>query len=115
VERRRHRRFKVDGRAIAYYRTNSPKVAEIIDISPGGVALSHVGGAEAPDSRFELEIVFPDRTDYVDRIPCVAVSDCRIDSESRTRRCGASFGKLTGQQQAKIQTFIDTFCWRADC
>lgn len=114
MERRRHRRFKVHGPAIAYYRTSSPKVAEVIDISAGGVALSHVGGPEAPDSRFQLEIVFPDRTDYVDNIPCVAVADCRMDPGSRTRRCGASFGQLTGRQQAKIRAFIETFCWRTE-
>lgn len=112
-ERRQDDRFKIDGKAIAYYRTHSPKVAEIVDIGRGGLSLSYVGSAELPDSCFELEIVFPDRTDYVDGLPCQAVSDSEIDPGTGTRRCCVRFGELTNHQRDKIQSLIENFCWRA--
>ena len=116
AERRKYERLKIKGKAVAYYKTHSPKVAEIIDISQQGLAFSYVGSTEPPNSSFEIDIVFPDRTDYVEGISCRSVSDCEIASGTGdcigTRRCGVQFGELTDDQRAKIQRLINGFCWR---
>jgi hypothetical protein len=82
AERRQHERLEIKGKALASYRTHSPKVAEIIDISQQGLAFSYVGSTESPNSSFEIDILFPDRTDYVEGISCRSISDCEIDAET---------------------------------
>ena len=118
AERRKHERFKIKGKALAYYRTHSPKIGEIIDIGGGGLAFSYIGSAELPNSSFELEVMFPDRTDYLDRLPCSAVSDCEMAPETcgraKTRRCGVRFGELDERQKAKIISLIESYCWRVE-
>jgi hypothetical protein len=116
VERRQHERLEIKGKAVAYYRTHSPKVAEIIDISKQGLAFSYIGSKELPDSSFKIDIVFPDRTDYVEGIPCRYIADCEIDPGTGdcigTRRCSVQFGELTDDQRAKLECLIHNFCWR---
>ena len=116
AERRKHERLKIKGKALAIYRTHSPKVAEIIDINEQGLSFSHVGSKEEPNSSFEIDIVFPDRIDYMEGISCRSVSDCEIDPGTGdcigTRRCGVQFGKLTDDQRAKLERLIHGFCWR---
>lgn len=101
---------------LASYRTHSPKVAEIIDISKQGLAFSYVGSTESPNSAFEIDIVFPDRTDYVEGISCPSISDCEIDPGTGdcigTRRCSVQFGGLTDNRRSKIKCLIHNFCWR---
>ena len=115
VDRRQHKRFQINGKALAYYRTHSPKVAEVIDLNNRGLSFSYIGSAEPTNSAFELDIMFPDRTDYVDGLPCKTVSDRKIDEGkedySGTRRCSVRFGELTGKQLAKIESLIENFCW----
>ena len=116
ADRRKHERFRIKGKALAYYRTHSPKIGEIMDIGSGGLAFSYMGSAELPNSTFELEIMFPDRTDYLDALPCKAVSDRMAESGAGectgTRRCGVLFGELTDDQRAKLERLIHGFCWR---
>jgi len=118
ADRRRHERFRIKGKALAYYRTHSPKIGEIIDIGCGGLAFFYIGSAELPNSSFELEVMFPDRTDYLDRLPCSAVSDSKMDTETcggaGTRRCGVRFGELDERQKAKIASLIESYCWRVE-
>jgi hypothetical protein len=118
ADRRRHERFRIKGKALAYYRTHSPKIGEIMDIGSGGLAFSYMGSAELPNSTFDLEIMFPDRTDYLDALPCKAVSDRMAESETGertgTRRCGVRFGDLTEAQETKIASLIENNCWRVE-
>jgi hypothetical protein len=117
ADRRRHERFRLKGKALAYYRTHSPKIGEIMDIGSGGLAFSYMGSSELPNSTFELEIMFPDRTDYLDALPCKAVSDLVVDGgtgqcAAGTRRCGVRFGDLTKDQKSKLASLIENYCWR---
>jgi len=108
----------IKGKALAYYRTHSPKIGEIIDIGLGGLAFSYIGSAELPNSSFQLEVMFPDRTDYLDELPCSAVSDSEIDTDTQQRagkrRCSVRFGELDERQKAKIASLIESYCWRVD-
>ena len=116
AERRIYERLKIKGKAVAYYKTHSPKVAEIIDISENGLAFSYTGSRELPGSSFEIDIVFPDRTDYVEGIPSRYIADCEIDPGTGdcigTRRCSVQFGEITDDQRAKLECLMHNFCWR---
>ena len=107
-ERRQHRRHRVKENVFTCCRMHSPKVAEIVDISEGGLAFSYVGKAGSSDEFLELDIVFPDGTDYIDKVPCKTVSDRAVGADKR--RCGAIFGKLTGDHRAKLDYFIRHYC-----
>jgi len=114
-DRRQHQRFKVEGRVFAYYETHSPKIAEIADIGKGGVAFSYTGVPEALNEDLNLEMILPDSTRFMEKLPCRTVSDAEIVSGSdgglRTRRCSVRFEGLTESQKAKIDCFIDDYCW----
>ncbi len=116
AERRQQKRFTINGKALAYYRTHSPKIAEIIDISSRGVALSYVGSAETVNQKLKLEMILPDSTRFMEKMPCKTISDCQIDpgmdENLGTRRCSAQFADLSGDQRAKIACFIKDYCWR---
>ena len=113
-DRRRHERFKVEGRVFAYYETYSPKIAEITDIGKGGVAFSYTGIPEAVNQGLELEMILPDSTRFMEKLPCRTVSDHENgDGRPEARRCSVCFEDLTENQQAKIDCFIENYCWRA--
>jgi hypothetical protein len=112
-ERRRHKRFKVEGRVFAYYETYSPKIAEITDIGEGGASFSYTGIPEALNRPLELEMILPDSTRFMEKLPCRTVSDSEIgDGGPKTRRCSVRFEDLTENQKAKIDCFIENYCWR---
>ena len=117
AERRKHQRFKINGRAFAYYETRSPKIAEIVDIGVGGVAFTYKGIAETVNQPLELEIILPDSTRLMEKLPCKTVSDFQIDSdwkgEKAPRRCSVAFSSLTETQKEKLAYFVDNYCWRA--
>jgi hypothetical protein len=107
-ERRKYRRFKVDANVLACCRRHSPKVAEVIDVSQAGMAFTYVGRGCSSSDCIELDIVFPDGTDYVDRVPCEPISD--VDMGAGVRRSGARFIKLTKDQGAKLDFFMENYC-----
>jgi c-di-GMP-binding flagellar brake protein YcgR len=116
TDRRRHERFRINGRAFVYYENRGPKIAEITDISTGGIAFSYVGIDESINQELSLEVILPDSTRFMDKLPCKTVSDCQMDLDQDEglgkRRCSVRFSDLTQDQQAKIASFIDDYCWR---
>ena len=108
LERRQYERYQVNENVFTCCRLRSPKVAEVVDISEGGLAFSYVGKVGPSNEFLELDIVFPDGTDYISKVPCETVSE-RALGENR-RRCGAVFGKLTRDHRAKINFFIQNYC-----
>jgi len=116
TNRRQRERFRINGRAFVYYETHAPKIAEIIDISTEGVAFSYVGSAETVNQKHYLEMILPDSTRFMEKLPCKTISDCQIDSGMDeglgTRRSSVQFSDLTDDQRAKIACFINDYCWR---
>jgi len=116
TNRRQHERFRINGRAFIYYEAPTPKIAEIIDISTDGVAFSYVGRAEPVNQNLSLEVILPDSTRFMEKLPCKTISDCQIDSATDqglgTRRCSVQFENLADDQRGKIECFINDYCWR---
>ena len=115
ADRRQHERIEINGKAVAYYRSHSPRVANIIDISQQGLAFSYIGSTEPLNSSLKIDIVFPDRTDYVEALPCRCISACEIDPGTGncigTKRYSLEFLELTSHQRAKIESLIEDFRW----
>lgn len=107
-ERRKYKRYKVNGNVLACCTRHSPKVAEVIDVSTAGMAFTYVGREGSSDDLIELDIVFPDGTDYVGKVPCETISDA--DMGAGVRRSGAKFIELTEDQGAKLEFFIQNYC-----
>ena len=116
ADRRQNERYRTNGRVFAYYETHSPKIAEIADIGTHGVAFSYVGSAETINQPLDIEIILPDSTRCMNKLPCRTVSDCQIvdglDGHLGTRRCSVAFTDLTDDQRAMIENFIEKHCWR---
>jgi hypothetical protein len=111
-DRRKYKRFKVIGNVLTCCRLHAPKVAEVIDVSKAGMAFTYVGREGVSDDIIQLDIVFPDGTDYVSKVPCETVSDA--DMGTGKRRSGAKFVALTEEQSAKLDFFIQNYCSRDD-
>ena len=62
LERRQYERYRVNENVFTCCRLRSPKVAEVVDISEGGLAFSYVGKMGPSKELLELDIVFPDGT-----------------------------------------------------
>ena len=60
VDRRIHKRFKVQDGALALLRANIRKVGQIIDISRGGLAFRYMSNGERLNGSFELNILLAD-------------------------------------------------------
>ena len=108
TERRQHERYGVNQKVYTCCRLHSPKVAEVLDISNTGLAFTYVGRAGPSDESLELDIVFPDGTDYISKVPCTTVSDLALQADMR--RCSVQFGKLSRDQKTKLDFFIRNYC-----
>jgi hypothetical protein len=108
IERRKYERYQVNENVFTCCRLRSPKVAEVVDISQGGLAFSYVGKVGSSNEFLELDIVFPDGTDYISKLPCKTVGERALGDNKR--RCGAVFGKLTSDHRAKLKFFIQNYC-----
>lgn len=112
VERRQHRRFKVDKNAFAMITPTCKKKSEIIDISRGGLALQYVPDEKQARLSVEIDlflhIFLKDISFCLLRIPIMTVSDFDIgDGKSRVaRRRSVRFRALSERQASELEYFI---------
>ena len=105
VERRKHERFQLG--ATTFVLLNRPffQMAEIIDISLGGVSFSYIADKQIPKGSFPLDIVCGTDGSYLHNIPFKTVTDFKISTGRR--RHGGQFGRLTGRQSSQLKSFIE--------
>jgi hypothetical protein len=112
-ERRRHKRFQVTTGSCAYCRSCPDKVGQIIDVSRRGLTLSYVTHKDQLSSPLELDIVLPNGSVYLNKLPCRTISDFNTDDGTSikfgTRRCGVEFGDLTDDQKFALNHFIQHY------
>ena len=114
VERRKHKRFKVQGGAFAVLgtprRPHSTKVGQIIDMSIGGLAFSYIADEDRSSASSELGIFLTDNSFHLRQIPFETISDLKTNkvpfSSITMRRSGVQFGKLTHDQISQLEYFI---------
>jgi hypothetical protein len=112
IERRKHKRFKVQYGAFAVFQSNVKKLGQIIDISRSGLAFRYIANGERFKGSDELDILLADNYFHLEKIPFRAISDFGIAGEIpfnsiTTRRCGVRFGELRESQISGIEYFIN--------
>jgi hypothetical protein len=112
IERRKHKRFKVQYGAFAIFQSNVKKLGQIIDISRGGLAFRYIANGERFKGSDELDVLLADNSFHLEKIPFRTISDFVITSEISvnfitTRRCGVRFGELGQDQVSRIEFFIN--------
>ena len=115
AERRKHTRYQVP--VLSAYvivprsGPRSPVVGNIIDIGMGGISFRYVANEEEPYQSSHLDILLPDGSFRLDRVPIGAVtSDFEVEEQTSEsfamRRCGVKFGDLTDGQKSDLRYFI---------
>ena len=111
VERRKHKRFRVQAGTCAVLVSHFYKWGQIIDVSRGGLAFHYSGNTLPPNASSHLGISMADIGFYLRRIPFKVISDFEMAKEDyyslkKTRRCGVEFGELTLNQMSQLEYFI---------
>ena len=113
AERRRGRRFKVRDGGVALLTPPGPHstiVGDIIDISRNGLSFRYLADKALPAEAKELTIASAPDKFYLRGLPVRAISDFEIAtvpfSTLSPRRHGLEFGELTGEQAARLESFI---------
>lgn len=110
VERRRHQRFQVPSSAFAGLGPYFGKVGRILDLSMGGLAFRYIG-LEEPNGSTYIDVFMDDLDFYLRSLPFKTISDFPVVTDGTTtmalRRRGVRFGKLTPQQRAALEDFIE--------
>jgi hypothetical protein len=113
VERRKHKRYKVDAGALVLLGWYYEKVGRMIDISEGGLAFRYTPQGKEQDES-DLTIVLSETNFYLDEVPIKTISDFELaEGISATtitpRRRGVQFTNPTGSQRAQIEFFINNY------
>ena len=111
VERRQQPRFKVAEGVFAALVNHTSKLGQIRDISKLGLAFRYIDHGDEPGVTSELKIIIGSGGVYLDKLPFKKVSDFEIRNEHsfssiKMRQIGLQFGKLTEQQQRRLEDFI---------
>jgi Tfp pilus assembly protein PilZ len=104
VERRRQKRFHLGATTFALLNRPFFQMAEILDISLGGISFSYIADKQIPKGSFPLDIVGGTNRSYLHTMPFKTVTDFKI-SQGR-RRHGGQFGRLTNRQSSQLRSFI---------
>jgi len=114
-DKRRHKRFRLKMPAFAVVDNSLALIAEIVDISSGGLAIRYLKNNGSTINTFqELDLFNPDIGFYLDSIQATIVSDYQIISrhtpESKEmRRCGLRFENLSSDQIARLENIIRSY------
>jgi len=114
VERRQHIRFRVREGAFAVLRPHFTIVAEIIDVSKGGLAFRYITSEERSSQSSGLDILFAGGSYCLRDVPFKTISDFVMPNEfstpsATTRRRGVQFAKLTHDQMGELESFIGNY------
>ncbi|MBW2565547.1 MAG: PilZ domain-containing protein [Deltaproteobacteria bacterium] len=112
VERRKHKRFRIEHGAFVGLGPRYDKVGRIIDISMGGLAFRCFGSRKANGSC--LAVFFTETNFHLDEVQIKTISDFEIagklpSSSITARRCSVQFMGLTEKQRSQIEFFIKNY------
>jgi len=111
IERRQWKRFKVAEGVFAALINHSNKLGQIKDISEKGLSFRYIDSDEGYSEARELKIILGSGGLCLEGIPFKEVTDFEIKSEFsfssiKMRRIGLEFGKLTPDQETRLNNFI---------
>lgn len=111
MERRKHKRFKLQNRVYVTLKDNYYKLGQLINISKGGFAFFYIANGEKINGRFNIDLFSGTDAFYLRNMSFKTMSDFSHDNEppfifGKIRRCGGQFGKLTQSQKSQLDCFI---------
>ena len=111
VERRKQDRFKIKEGAFAVIMSDPPILAQIKEISKGGLTTHFFDKGEKFYKVSELAIFLSDRDFHLRSVPFITTSNLDIiidlsDSHLSIKRHGLKFGKLTPHQKTQLDHLI---------
>ena len=111
VERRKHRRLRIQNDIFVVLKSNKTKVGSLKEMTMDGLSFHYVGTGEPLTEPAKLSVCSPNNKFYLFMVPCKIVSDSKLyknhPSLITTRRCGVQFGKLTPKQTSQLADFIE--------
>jgi len=110
VERRKHKRLRVQDDVFVTLRPSDTGAGRLINISPAGLMFEYVTMNQPSIEATELEIFMTDNVFRLHEVPCQIVWDLPIYKNLtfslHMRRCGVQFGELTYSQISQLEYFI---------
>jgi hypothetical protein len=111
VERRKHKRFRMQNSAFVVFGSHAGELGWIIDISRGGLGFRYIAYGDRPNGSSELVIYSADKSFYLEKLPFRTVWDFEVadqfpSSPMTMRRRGVQIGELTQEQIAQLPYFI---------
>ena len=115
IERRRHKRFRIDELTFLIFRPEFQHLGKIKDISEGGVSFERLDLEEGNDHELdgEIDIFSSGGSFYASGIQCKTVWEIDVLENSAFlfnlrvgRHCGLRFVDLTDEQRSQISSFL---------
>ena len=111
IEQRKQDRFKVKEGAFAVLMSDPPILAQIKEISKGGLTVHYFDKGEKSDKVSELDIFLSDRDFHLRSVPFITTSNFDItidlsDSSLSMKRHGLKFGELTPYQKTQLDHLL---------
>ena len=111
VEKRKYNRFKTREDIYVAVVNDSTKVGQIMNISPGGLAISYIGESAQIVDWHKMDIFLGRNRFYLKEIPFKIISDFSIKNKNPfstvfMRQCSGQFGRLTQEQKSQLDHLI---------
>ncbi len=114
VERRKHKRFRVQNGVYVTLKDIYYKIGQLITISKGGFAFLYIANGEKINGRFNVDLFSGTHAFYLRNIPFKTLSDFSQNNETpfihgKIRRCGGQFDNLIKSQKTQLYRFIKSY------
>ncbi len=111
IDRRKQNRLKVKDNAFAVLKSDSPILAQIKEISTGGLTVQYFDNVWRSDEIFELDILLSDSKFRIRRIPCTTTANFEIfitidENYITMRQQGLKFSELTHAHKSRLNYLI---------
>ncbi|MGD2150358.1 MAG: PilZ domain-containing protein [Desulfobacterales bacterium] len=114
IEKRKHQRYKVKGKAFAISSPDYKNLGQIRDISKGGLSCQFIENGEQTKNSNEIEIFSAVGDFYLKKLPVRTVLDFEIDNTVSSnsmpmRQWSMQFGKLNYLQRLLLDFFLQKY------
>ncbi len=124
MERRKHKRFKVQKGVYVTLKVQKGVyvtlkdlyyiIGQLVDISKGGGAFLYVANGERINGRFNIDLFSGTDAINLRNMPFKTISDFSQNNEppiayGKVRRCGGQFDNLTQTQKSQLDYFIKSY------
>ena len=110
TERRKYQRHDVSSLAIAVPRKKHSRVARVVNISKGGMAVRYVDHINWLEEAREIDILV-NSDFFMSSLPIESIRDFKVDNQNvfsiiQERQCCMQFGPLSPAQESLLHDFI---------